>query len=95
MRYVGASGTFITLPFVGEGVIIGTLAGTLAFFIEKYAYRSVIRLLENDGENGFMQMIRILPFEEVDQNMLFAFLGIGILSGVVGSLISLFKYSKS
>jgi len=95
MRYVGASGAFITLPFIGEGVIIGTLSGTLAFFIEKYAYRSVIQLLENDGENGFMQMIRILPFADVDQYMLIAFLGIGILSGVVGSLISLFKYSKS
>lgn len=95
MRYVGASGTFITLPFIGEGVIIGALSSTLAFFIEKYAYRSVIRFLENDGENGFMQMIRILPFEEVEVPIFLVFLSIGILSGVVGSLISLFKYSKS
>ena len=38
MRYVGATGWFITLPFIFEGVIIGLFSSGIAFFVEKFAY---------------------------------------------------------
>ena len=92
MRYVGASRTFITLPFVGEGVIIGVISSVVAYFLERLAYRGVLGYL---ADNTLMQIIKVIPFSEVSLWVFLSFLGIGIVSGVIGSCISLVRYSKS
>ena len=94
MRYVGASTTFVTLPFLGEGVIIGLFAGTVAYFVEKLVYSGVVNMLTST-EGGLADMISILPFAETSSLFLLAFLGVGVASGVVGSLLSLVKYNKT
>ena len=94
MRYVGASTTFVTLPFVGEGVIIGIVSGVLAFFIEKLVYTAAVNMLTS-SEGGLMEMISILPFAETSSTFFWAFLGVGVVSGIIGSLLSLVKYNKT
>lgn len=90
MRYVGATGWFITLPFVFEGIIIGLFAAGLGFAIETYIYRYVINSLSTD-----LSMISIIPYAEVGVPMVLGFLAVGIVTGVVGSCISIGKYLKS
>ena len=90
MRYVGATGWFISLPFVIEGIIIGLLASGIAFFVEWYFYGYIETLVMND-----LQMITIVTFSELKKFVLAGFMALGIFTGIVGSSISLGKYLKS
>lgn len=90
MRYVGATNTFITLPFVFEGVIIGVASSILAFAIQSYIYIYIERMAATD-----MQMISVLTYREISILMAVGFLVIGIITGVIGSVASLRKYLKS
>lgn len=89
MRYVGATGMFITMPFLIEGVIIGLFASIIGYFIELWAYRYI----ENEVA-AQLQMIKFVGFNEVWYWVLLGFIAIGILAGVVGSMLSLRKYMK-
>ncbi len=87
MRYVGATGWFITLPFIFEGIFIGLAASVVGYFIEWYVYGYVQKMVLSD-----LQMISLIQFSDISGIVFYAFLGIGIVTGVVGSLISLGKY---
>ena len=89
MRYVGATKTFIRLPFVIEGAIIGVFSAVIAYFIEWYVYQYIEQMI-----TGELQMITILPFSSVRVYMIIGFLVVGIFSGVIGSLISISKYLR-
>ena len=89
MRYVGATGWFITLPFLIEGTIIGLLASAVAYFVEWYFYGYIVNVVMTD-----MQMITIVPFAAIQPYVLWGFIGLGILTGIIGSSISLGKYLK-
>lgn len=90
MRYIGATKSFITMPFIIEGVVIGVFAGTIAYFIVKYAYLYVETLVMAD-----LQMISFIQFSDTSLPLLLGFIGIGIATGIAGSFISLAKYLKS
>lgn len=90
MRYVGATGWFITLPFVIEGVILGSLAGIVGYFIEWYAYHYVEKMVAS----GSMSMLSILSYSDIGGIVLAGFLGVGIVTGIIGSVVSLGKYLK-
>ncbi len=87
MRYVGASKWFITLPFVIEGVLIGAVSGVISFFIVKAVYSVVTKQMAD-----VLQMLIVVDFKSIDTPLLFAFLGIGILTGIIGSFISITKH---
>ena len=89
MRYVGATGWFITLPFLIEGIIIGLLASIVAFFVEWYFYGYVETLVMSD-----LKMITIAGFSAIQKYVLGGFVGLGIFTGVIGSSISLGKYLR-
>jgi cell division transport system permease protein len=89
MRYVGATGMFITMPFLIEGVIIGISASVIGYFIEWWAYKYI----ENEVA-AQLSMISFVSFGEVWYLVLFGFIALGILAGTVGSMLSLHKYMK-
>ena len=89
MRYVGATGWFISLPFVFEGIIIGLFASVCAYFIEWYIYSYIETLVMTD-----LQMITIMQFSSIGNIVLWGFIGIGVVTGIIGSCISLNKYLK-
>ncbi|MBQ7828183.1 MAG: permease-like cell division protein FtsX [Clostridia bacterium] len=90
MRYVGATGWFITLPFVIEGIILGIISGGVGYLIEWYAYHYVEKMVAS----GAMSMISILSYADIGGIVLAGFLGVGIVTGIVGSVVSLGKYLK-
>lgn len=89
MRYVGATGWFITLPFLFEGVIIGLVASGGAYLVETLFYHYVETLVLTD-----LQMITLAAFSTIQMPMLWGFLGVGVLCGMLGSGISLGKYLR-
>ena len=90
MRYVGATGWFISLPFIFEGIFIGLFASVIGYFIEWYVYSYIENIVISD----YLQMISIIPFEEIKYIVLVGFIGIGVVTGIIGSCISLGKYLK-
>lgn len=89
MRYIGATGWFISLPFVFEGIIIGLISSVIAYFIEWYIYSYIENLVYTD-----LQMLSIVGFGDVRAWLFLGFVGIGIVTGIAGSLISLGKYLR-
>lgn len=89
MRYVGATSSFITLPFVFEGAIIGIISGSLAYLIEWYVYGYIEDMMLSD-----LPIISFLKFADVSSYVFLGFVGIGIVTGIIGSCISLSRYCK-
>lgn len=89
MRYVGATGWFISIPFVFEGVIIGLFASVCAYFIEWYIYSYIETLVMTD-----LQMITIMQFSDISSIVLWGFIALGVVTGIIGSCLSLSKYLK-
>ncbi len=87
MRYVGATRTFISMPFIIEGTIIGLLSAGIAYFIQQLLYTRVQKVLLAD-----FNLFTLVSFSEVWKYLLAGFFLIGILCGVIGSMISLRKY---
>lgn len=90
MRYVGATNAFITTPFVFEGVIIGLVASIAAYIVQYYTYMYI----HNTVLTKF-SFISVVDFSSFGGLLLVGFLGLGILTGIVGSVISLHKYLKA
>lgn len=90
MRYVGATNWFIVLPFVFEGILIGIVSSVFAFFIEWYLYVYIQKMINSD-----FNMFSVIEFGDVRSMVIIGFLGIGILTGILGSCISLSKYLKA
>lgn len=90
MRYVGATRWFITTPFIFEGIIIGLFSSLLSYFIQWYAYTAVVKMVAPD-----YTMLSFMGFEKIRYIMLAAFVGVGVVTGVIGSVISLRKYLRA
>lgn len=93
MKYVGATNTFICIPFFIEGMITGIIAGGLAFGITVIAYNSLLNILTQDlsiwtviGSGG------LIPFENVALVILVTYIASGAFVGSVGSVVSTKKY---
>lgn len=86
MRYVGATNWFIMLPFILEGVIIGIVSSGVGYLIQMTIYKFLQKMVLNDYD-----MISIIPFENIQVTFLIAFAVIGVVTGIIGSSISLRK----
>lgn len=89
MKYVGATNSFIRMPFFVEGMVTGLFAGTGAFFITMSVYNAVYKILTERGAlmNAF-GIGNIIPFEDVRLPLIACYLAAGSLIGAIGSVIS-------
>jgi cell division transport system permease protein len=92
MRMVGASNSFIRLPFVVEGLILGAAGGIIAFFAEWGIYSLLVNRVAAGSEG--LQLITVIPFSDLISLVLFGFLGIGIAVGVFGGMSAIRSYLK-
>ncbi len=90
MRYVGATNWFIMLPFVLEGVWIGLISSGIAYILQMSVYQSLAKTVVAD-----YKMFTLIPFGDIGGYLLIAFVGIGVLTGIIGSCISLNKHLKA
>lgn len=92
MRYIGATGWFISFPFMVESAITGLISAGIAFLLQFIIYGNMERLLNFDGSAA--GVITIVPFSSVWYFVLAGFILLGLLTSYVGSKISLSKYIK-
>ena len=93
MKYVGATNSFIRLPFVVEGIIIGLFSGVISMGVVAGIYA----LLEQSvGFVSFLSTIglSLIGFGEVFNIILVIYFILGIGIGVIGSTSSMRKYLK-
>ena len=91
MKMVGANNSFIRLPFVVEGLVLGILGGGLAFFAEWGIYELITGELVSSLTGSF---ISVVPFRSVAMVVLVVYLGTGILVGAVGGVNAIRNYLK-
>ena len=89
MRMVGATNGFIRWPFVYEGFMMGLLGAVIAFFSQWGLYAAVAQGVDN---NDTLQLINIIPFQELWIPVAMVFALAGIVIGVGGSLSAIRKF---
>ena len=93
MKYVGATNSFIRMPFFFEGLFTGFVSGLRAYPVTYYGYNALMDIIANNI--SFWEIIGVsepLPFSEVQFMMLGVYLCIGAVIGALGSVISTTKH---
>lgn len=86
-KMVGATNWFIRWPFVIEGMVLGLLAGGLAYLAEWGLYSELTSIA-----SGVIPYFHILPFDNLRLLVLGVYLGAGVLFGIGGSVTSIRKF---
>ena len=91
MKMVGATNSFIRLPFVVEGLVLGILGGGLAFLAEWGIYTVLTSKLMGTLTGSLLVLV---PFKSVAIILLISYLAIGILIGAFGGVSAIRNYLK-
>ena len=89
MKMVGATNGFIRWPFVYEGFLLGLFSAAIGFLFQWGLYEMVAKSV---ATNDTLNLITVLPFEQMWQWVAAVFLGAGMLIGVGGSLAAIRKF---
>ena len=91
MKMVGATNSFIRLPFVVEGLILGILGGGLAFLAEWGLYNLVTGKLVGSLTGS---LLNVVPFRSVALEVFIIYMAVGILVGSFGGVNAIKNYLK-
>ena len=95
MKYVGATNSFIRIPFFVEGMIVGIFAAVAALFLTKFAYEGVYNVFNNDF--GLWQVLgvqNLYKFSDLYLAVALSYVGAGAVIGAIGTSISTGKHLK-
>ncbi len=87
-KMVGATNWFIRWPFVIEGMVLGLVAGGLAFLAEWGLYTELYSIAGTVSLSSF----HLLSFEQLRWWVLGVYCGAGALFGIGGSVTSIRKF---
>jgi len=91
MRMVGATNGFIRLPFIVEGLVLGTLGGALGFGVTALLYQLISkRIVASFGEALF----NVVPLQQIALPMFAAYMALSVLVGVFGASNAIRDYLK-
>ena len=95
MKLVGATNSFIKIPFFSEGIVIGILAGLAALGITCVGYTQIAKLFSADmtvwSAFGFTGLI---PLSDIIVKLIFGYILVGAGISGVGTVMSTSKYVK-
>ena len=87
MKAIGATNNFIRTPFVIEGIILGVTSALVSTLAVYGIYTLVI-------DKVTQMNVSLIPFMDFGLYMLGMFLCLGVVTGVLGSIISIGKYLR-
>lgn len=95
MKYVGATNSFIRMPFLVEGMILGLISAVVSFFVVWYFYSQVLTAIGGET-NAFIANATqaLIPFSRIAFPLLVSYIVAGVSIGGVGSLVSIRKHLK-
>ena len=91
MRLVGASNSYIKLPFFFEGILLGAFGSIVPIFLCCYGYMYLY-----DRMNGqlFTPIIKLVNPDLIIFNIILFVVSIGVLVGAIGSYRAVRRYLK-
>lgn len=89
MKAVGATDSFVRIPFIVEGMLIGVISALLAEGLLYFCYRVATETIVST-----LGTTDIVHYGDVAWWLLLIFIGIGIFAGVLGSVIMISKYLR-
>lgn len=91
MKYLGATNSFISWPYIIEGIIIGFVGSLIAMAIMLIAYQAFLSM---DVTLFEAMNLKFCGISEVILPLVGWFVGIGVLLGAIGSAVSIRRHLK-
>lgn len=91
MKYLGATNSFISWPYIIEGIVIGFVGSLVAMTIMLIAYKTFLAM---DITLFEAMQLKFCGISEVILPLMGWFIGIGVLLGAVGSAVSIRRHLK-
>ncbi len=88
MKSVGATNTFVRIPFVVEGMAIGLISGVISSGLLALLYDVVMNTMQN------IVSFKFIPYAQVGLWASLAFVVAGMFIGALGSVVSIGRYLK-
>ena len=88
MKSVGATNAFVRIPFIIEGVMIGLISAVVSVGVLYFLSEGIIAALKS------ILKFNYTPFTDVIWYVAGAFIGAGVIVGVLGSLLSISRFLK-
>ena len=89
MKAVGATDSFIRIPFLVEGVAIGLVSAVISMGLVYFLYKAVVETLKN-----VLSIASVVPFSKFSWQLLALFVAVGVFAGIFGSVFMITKYLK-
>ena len=89
MKFVGATDHFIRMPFVIEGIMIGSLGFIVSFVIISLGYNAAISSIAS-----LINLFDFVPLQKCIIPLAISMAGFGVLMGATGSGLSLKRHLK-
>ncbi len=95
MKYVGATNTFIRIPFFVEGMLTGAVAGIVSSLATWLVYENVISIFQEEGDLWkALGMGEFIPYNTIWLEVSLAYILVGVLFGAIGTAASTRKHLK-
>ena len=95
MKFVGATNTFIRIPFFFEGLILGLCAGITAFGLTWAGYDSLVSILSSETTLfAAMGITGFIPFKFFMLYAAAGYVAAGAIISAIGTVFSTRKYVK-
>lgn len=89
MKAVGATNSFVRLPFVIEGMLIGVISALVSEGLLYFVYKIAAEAIANK-----LGTTQIVSYGSMALNLIILFVAIGVFSGALGSFIIISKYLR-
>lgn len=96
MKFVGATNSFIRIPFIVEGFLLGLISAVISYFIIWGCYSYLLDAFTNMSATAWLSSVfnSVIPFNSLAQSLALFFGATGIVLGTAGSLISIKNHVK-
>lgn len=91
MKMCGATNWFIRWPFLVEGILLGICGGLVAYVAQWGVYGLIGKAM---AESGILDIITMIPFQNLNAILLTVFLLVGFVIGGGGSALAIRKFLK-
>ncbi len=93
MKYIGAKDSFIRLPFVVEGMLLGFLGVFIPTAVIYFGYQYLIKMVD-ENYSSMSYLINFVNVNTLMKGLFPIFLILGVVVGMIGSLVSIRKHLK-
>ncbi len=94
MKYIGAKDSFVRVPFMIEGILIGLMGAAIPLFVLYFLYEKAVEAVMSKF-SVLSTLLEFLPASEVYKTLLPVGLALGVGIGFIGSFLTIKKHLKA